>query len=56
MENFTDKEKNLLIHIGFLVLDDERLSSCVFRELLDIFDIEADSTSDTLLEKLTDLV
>jgi hypothetical protein len=56
VENFTDKEKNLLIHIGFLVLDDERLSSCVLRELLDTFDIEADSTSDTLLEKLTDLV
>jgi hypothetical protein len=56
VENFTDKEKDLLIHIGYLVLDDSRLSSIVFRELLDIFDIEADSASDTLLEKLTDLV
>lgn len=56
MENFTDKEKDLLIHIGYLVLDDARLSSIVLQELMDTFDIEADSTSDTLLEKLTDLV
>ena len=56
MDNFTDKEKDLLIHIGYLVLDDAHLSSRVLEELFDTFDIESDSTSDTLLEKLTDLV
>jgi len=56
VENFTDKEKQLLIYIGYLIMDSDRLNAKIMKEVFEEFDFDPTNIADGLLEKLTDLV
>jgi len=56
VENFTDKEKQLLIYIGYLIMDSDRLNAKIMKEVFEVFDFDPTNIADGLLEKLTDLV
>ena len=53
MDNLTEKEKNLLYHVAYVALEDDRLASRILREVFEEFDDVGDEdTADALLEKL----
>lgn len=53
MDNLNETEKELLYHIAYIVLEDDRLAGKVLREIFEEFDDVGDeTTADSLLEKL----
>lgn len=53
MDNLNEKEKNLLYHIAYVILEDDRLAGKVLREVFEETDEAGDeTTADSLLEKL----
>lgn len=53
MDNLSEKEQNLLYHIAYAVLEDDRLANKVLRQVFEETDEAGDeTTADMLLEKL----
>ena len=56
MESLTKQEQQFLVYLGYLVLDDARLSERILKEMREEFDEGDSQTAETVLEKLADLI